>query len=161
MFFRIIFYVFTKVYFSFILGSILASFLWFVQNFSQIVLKLADLRKCSQRQHGSMIFEVWAPHILMIFLWFSGGQKVTKMSSKIDAKIGIEKSWLRGRRVRKIPATWWSGGVPPLGPCKPSLGRASTLRQCTCTSLGIAFASLFIFHRFLSILGSIENGINN
>ena len=81
--------------------------------------------KCSRRSHGSIVFEVLAPCILMIFAWFSsyfhviyrfvfgsiidailvrfwiyfwslGGEKVTNMSSKIDAKIGIKKSRSQG-----------------------------------------------------------------
>ena len=52
---------------SIILGSILESLLGFVKMILNIVLKLADLCKCTRRRHGSLIREVLAPYILMIF----------------------------------------------------------------------------------------------
>ena len=52
-------------------GFCLASFLWFVKICSNIVLKVADLWKCTRRPHGNMIFDVLAPRTLLIFSWFS------------------------------------------------------------------------------------------
>ena len=60
-----------KCFVSIILASFLASFSWFVMICANIVLKLADLCKCTRRPHGSMTFDVLAPRILMICSWFS------------------------------------------------------------------------------------------
>ena len=49
-----------------ILQSILASLLGLFKNCSKIALKLIDLCECTLRQHGSMVFTVLAPCILVI-----------------------------------------------------------------------------------------------
>ena len=38
---------------------------------SNIILKLADLRTCTLRRHGSMVFKALALRIFMICSWFS------------------------------------------------------------------------------------------
>ncbi len=93
-----------------VLGLFCASFSYFIWMFSGIFLKLAALAKSSPRPHGNMVFKVLELVIfrdsfrfilgsvfesilarLGINFWSSWDQKVAKISTQIDAKIGHRK----------------------------------------------------------------------
>ena len=86
---------------------------------------------------------------LGVNFWSSWRSEGRQKASMIDARIGIEKSsFLGGLAPRKHP--WLvPGGVPPLGPGKPSPGPAPGIRQCTRASFGIVFASFLDYLQFL------------
>ena len=117
-------------------------------DFTNIILKLTDLCKCTQRIHGSMFFEVSAPCKLMIlydflvmfhvsfclvlglileavlarfgiYFWSSRGAEVSRIISRINTKISIEKNRFREGMSTKGP----SGLVARRGVRDRRLGR--------------------------------------
>ena len=83
-----------------------------------------------------------------------GGQKFAKMSSKIDAKIGIEKSRFRGVPIaRNLPRLVAGGGTPLKVRwnffCPGSPGRGS--RFC---NIPLPFDTLFLHFLFFTCFGN-------